>query len=166
MSHPLLFLEPDRLLSRCKIEKIQSSGPGGQKRNRVYSAVRLSLEMDGKKYQGVSSEERSVQKNQEKALQNLRLELALQIPREKPEEGMDPARFRIQSSLNHFDFPITVFIFLCILDENKGDMEATALKLGVSKTALTRFLKRNKKVRDRCLELLKIYGKSGYNHYL
>jgi hypothetical protein len=37
-----LSLPPDALLKQCRQSRFQGSGPGGQKRNRVYSGVRLS----------------------------------------------------------------------------------------------------------------------------
>ena len=70
-----LALEPEQLLRRCAQSPFQGPGPGGQKRNRVYSGVRLVPCQSG--FSAEASERREARRNLEDALHRLRLAMAL-----------------------------------------------------------------------------------------
>ena len=82
-----LALEPEQLLRRCAQSPFQGPGPGGQKRNRVYSGVRLVHAESG--LSAEASERREARRNLEDALRRLRLAMALSIvpPRRSPDDA-------------------------------------------------------------------------------
>ncbi|MCG3138884.1 MAG: Peptide chain release factor 2 [Phycisphaerae bacterium] len=77
MNNPdYLLLEDDVLLSQCTVHCYRASGPGGQKRNKTSSAVRLHHHPTGLLAQ--AEEDRSQHVNRQHALQRLRLKLAIE----------------------------------------------------------------------------------------
>lgn len=74
-----LVLDDDRLLAQCDVDCYRASGPGGQKRNKTSSAVRLRHNPTGLIV--VAVESRSQHENRAKALQRLRWAIALQCRR-------------------------------------------------------------------------------------
>src|SRR6185295_4167438 len=89
-------LSDERLLAQCDVDTYRASGPGGQKRNKTSSAVRLRHGPTGLIV--IAEESRSQHENKAKALQRLRkalyLELRDALPKEQPAEHPDwrPAR--------------------------------------------------------------------------
>jgi hypothetical protein len=84
-----LALEPSELLRACVQSPFQGPGPGGQKRNRVYSGVRLSHPGSG--LAAEASENREARRNLEDALHRLRLAMALSLPLAPAREPPLPA---------------------------------------------------------------------------
>lgn len=76
-SAPTLVLDDGQLLKQCRVDTYIASGPGGQHRNRTYSAVRLTHLTTGLTVTG--EERRSQHENKQKALGRLRMALALQV---------------------------------------------------------------------------------------
>lgn len=70
-----LHLDDTALLAQCEFDRFRASGPGGQKRNRTDSAVRLRHRPTGVRSEAVES--RSQHENRARALRRLRLSLAL-----------------------------------------------------------------------------------------
>ena len=146
-----LRLKEDTLLSRCERETYQASSPGGQKRNRVRSAVRLRHRPSG--ISVTASESRRGESNIKEALEKLRIELCLLLfssrelmsPPAPPDEREFQVPFRLASP-SHFDFALCVFAALLALSDCAGELNGAALKLKTTRSALTRFLKKHKKV--------------------
>jgi hypothetical protein len=169
-----LALEPAQLLRRCAQAPFQGPGPGGQKRNRVYSGVRLLHAESG--LAAEASERREARRNLEDALHRLRMAMALSLapvaaarapaapspagPIQAPNEAPDPAganaavpaavlpgpAFRPGASPLHPDFPRLVLRALHALDARGGRLSETAAALGCTASALTRFLAADKAV--------------------
>ena len=149
-----LLLDDEGLLRACEQQPYQGSGPGGQSRNRSYSALRLTHRETG--VQASAADHREGARNRAAALERLRLELALHWGREllklPPEERARASStelpFRAGAAFSHPDFSRSVAralgAFLC------ADLQpaAAARALGISVSALVRFFKRHKKVRD------------------
>ena len=74
-----LTLDDRALLSQCDVNYTKSSGPGGQHRNKVSSAVRLRHHPTGITAQG--QESRSQHENKLRALQRLRMNIACRMRR-------------------------------------------------------------------------------------
>jgi len=72
-------LDDQTLLGQCEIHTVRGTGPGGQKRNKTESAVRMLHRPTGLLAQ--SDATRSQHKNRELALRRLRQRLALEIRR-------------------------------------------------------------------------------------
>lgn len=72
-----LALPDAALLAQCRVDTMRGTGPGGQKRNKTESAVRLTHLPSGVVAQNDVT--RSQHLNKQNALESLRLNIALQI---------------------------------------------------------------------------------------
>jgi len=79
-------LTDEQLLAQCDVDTYRASGPGGQKRNKTSSAVRLRHGSSGLLV--IAEESRSQHENKAKALKRLRQALFLKL-REPPGEAPD-----------------------------------------------------------------------------
>src|SRR5437868_8079744 len=70
-------LSDDQLLAQCEVDTYRASGPGGQKRNKTSSAVRLRHAASGLIV--IAEESRSQHENRARALRRLRRELFLRL---------------------------------------------------------------------------------------
>src|SRR6476660_7674081 len=82
----------EQLLGHCEIDTYRASGPGGQKRNKTSSAVRLRHEPSGLIV--IAEESRSQHENKAKALRRLRQALFLKIREPLSEEPAEIAAVR------------------------------------------------------------------------
>lgn len=130
----------------CEIERFQASGPGGQKRNRVYSAIRLRHRPTGLGAQ--SSEYREADRNRRDALHKLRLEMAFAaFPSAMDGAGETPLpRLRYPCNPGHADFPLLVFTALSLFEACRGEAGEAARRAGLSTSAFTKFLRLHKKM--------------------
>jgi len=76
----------DELLARCEVDLYRASGPGGQKRNKTSSAVRLRHLPSGLRV--IAEESRSQHENKAKALKRLRRALWLELREPPPGEDL------------------------------------------------------------------------------
>src|SRR5689334_12976300 len=76
-------LTDSQLLSQCEIDTYRASGPGGQKRNKTSSAVRLRHPASGLIV--IAEESRSQHENKAKALRRLRRALYLDLREPAPD---------------------------------------------------------------------------------
>src|SRR5437763_11407244 len=77
-----------QLLAQCDVDTYRASGPGGQKRNKTSSAVRLRHTPTGLIV--IAEESRSQHENKAKALKRLWHELFLHLRDELPPEVLTP----------------------------------------------------------------------------
>src|SRR3954449_1323920 len=70
-------LSDERLLAQCLVDTYRASGPGGQKRNKTSSAVRIRHQPSGLIV--IAEESRSQHDNRAKAFKRLRQALYLQL---------------------------------------------------------------------------------------
>ena len=147
--HPAA-LDPAALAAQCEFRATRRSGPGGQNRNKVETAVVLTHKPTGISAQ--ASERRTQGENRRTALHRLRLELALTIRRpiqNSAERSYSPTNLwrkrcrggRIDVSPEHDDFPALLAEALDVMFASGDDPKATAGWLGCSPTQLIRFLK-------------------------
>src|SRR5690606_38575412 len=154
-------LPPEELLRACRQARFQGSGPGGQKRNRVYSGIRLTHADSGLTAESVDG--RSAQRNLQDALARLRLNLALSASMEECDpSGTDAAplpvapplpAFRPDANAAHPDFPRFALRALHHLAWNRGRSAHAAEALGCTASALTRFFKADKAVWAKAREI-------------
>lgn len=152
-----LSLPPEALLKQCRQSRFQGSGPGGQKRNRVYSGVRLTHADSGLTGECVDS--RASGRNVGEALARLRMRLALAAV--APSGGRDPApgsAFRAAANPSHPDYPRFALRALLQLSGNGGQVAPAAAALACTASALTRFLKGDKAVWARAREIRAAHG--------
>lgn len=77
MRNEWLALEDEALLKQCRVEVCRGTGPGGQKRNKTSTSVRLFHLPSG--VSAENDETRSQHQNKSLALKSLRLKIALTI---------------------------------------------------------------------------------------
>jgi hypothetical protein len=150
-------LTPDRLLAQCDVDTYRASGPGGQKRNKTSSAVRLRHPPTGLLV--IAEESRSQHENKARALDRLGHALYLHVRDELP-PGLTPeavaalpdyAAARDRSgklSLGRKDprFWPAVGVVLDVLAATSARVAEAAALLGVSTGNLIDFLQADPRV--------------------
>ncbi len=151
-------LADQQLLAQCAVDTYRASGPGGQKRNKTSSAVRLRHPGSG--LMVIAEESRSQHENRARALRRLRQALYLQIRDELGPEDLTPAALQahpdyplLQANsgrwhLGHKDprFWPAVGLVLDLLQARQGRVSETAGLLGISTANLIDFLSVDPKV--------------------
>jgi len=125
----ILRLDDAGLSAICELEFFKGTGPGGQKRNKTSSAVRVSL--PAWNVTATDCTERSQTRNRVCALRKLRLELAM-ARRESPAQAPE----RMICALTSADYPLWLAHLLDVFWENACEPRKTASLLGVSTSSL------------------------------
>ena len=145
--HPTC-LSADELLKDCTVKRTRGSGPGGQHRNKVETAIVITHDPTGAV--GQASEARSQHRNREVAISRLRVNLALQVRSDgdlQSQQGpSDLWQSRIKSgkikvNRNHFDFASLLAEAIDQLVGRQFELGATASFLNVSTSQLIKFFK-------------------------
>lgn len=144
--HPA-SLGAKELLHACTVESLRRSGPGGQRRNKVETAVRLHHRPTGVRAE--ATERRSRTENQRTALFRLRVNLALEVrwPRDS-QRGPSSLwqarchRGRIDVNPSHDDFPAMLAEALDMIAACEQDLKKTAEALRCSRSQLIKLLKK------------------------
>lgn len=139
-------MDPEQLLADCEVRRSRRSGPGGQHRNKVETAI--ALRHLPTEVAAEASERRSQAQNKEAALRRLRVNLALAV-RIAPESWPVPSSLwrsrcrggRISVSGEHPDFPALLAEALDVIFAREGDVRAAAAALGCTASQLLKFLK-------------------------
>jgi len=143
--HPAAL--PDAaLLADCDETRTRRSGPGGQHRNKVETAVILAHRPTG--VSAEASERRSQADNRRVALGRLRFKLALGQRRPPDPAGLSPlwkrrtASGRIVAAIDHPDYPVLIAEALDHLAAVGYEIPPAAAALGVSGSQLVRLFRR------------------------
>ncbi|MFI4877026.1 MAG: peptide chain release factor family protein [Blastopirellula sp. JB062] len=143
--HPAEWSE-DRLIRECQLRRERRSGPGGQHRNKVETAVVIVHSSSG--ISAEANERRSQGENRQMALFRLRLRLAVELRCETaldaPPSSLWKSRVRkgkIAVNQAHADFPSLLAEGLDYLAAADWDAKLAAESLSCSTTQLVRFLK-------------------------
>ncbi len=151
-----LELSDDVLLRQCAIDCYRASGPGGQKRNKTSSAVRLRHAPTG--LMATASEERSQHLNKARALRRLRAAIALEVRTADMHMGTQPSElFRsyltatgaIKVALRNEHYWHVVAEVLDVIGSCQTRVREAAQCLGVSTAHLVKFLAGHPKVWER-----------------
>ena len=133
------------LLAQCEVDTYRASGPGGQKRNKTSSAVRLRHPPSGLIV--IAEESRSQHENKAKALNRLRRAIHLHL-RDEPEGAAVPltedGRLHLRAKEPRF-WP-TAGVVLDVLHAAAGQVSTAAERLGVSTANLVEFLQTDPKL--------------------
>ncbi len=160
-------LDDQELLAQCQVDTYRASGPGGQKRNKTASAIRLRHEPTGMSANAVES--RSQHENKAKALKRLRLAIALKVRRHVEVETYAPSdmlrscigksgKFAIgKRDQRYFEviWEVLDLLFACNMQ-----LSTTAQKLGLSTANFSAVLRNDPAVWRRVNELRKDKGLS------
>ncbi len=144
-NHPAT-LDPDDLLKDCQVRRLRRSGPGGQHRNKVETAVALKHRPTD--IEAEANERRSQAENQRMALKRLRINLALCVRSEVEQESIPSHLWekrcrnrRISVNKDHLDFPALLAEALDVIVHFTMDIKVAADALRCSPSQLTKLLK-------------------------
>lgn len=141
-----LDLNEAALLADCRFDLFRGPGPGGQKRNKTSSAVRLT---HGPTDISVTAgESRSQAENKMRAVRRLKLRLAAEVRRPiNPRDFEPPPWFaevvqlgRLAVSHRNAHYARTAALILDLLDGRRGLVGDVARLLGVSSSSIVKFL--------------------------
>jgi hypothetical protein len=160
----LLMHTDEQLLAQCEIDLFRASGPGGQKRNKTSSAVRLRHTVTGLIVTAVES--RSQHENKAQAVRRLRRALALTqrnplAPGSPPPEFYAAALARDPALHVNPRHPYYLFIVQHVLDVlqlHGAAVSEAAAALSISTGQLIRFLKEAPDVWEQANHLRQAFG--------
>ena len=146
-------MSDEHLLRECDVHTYRASGPGGQKRNKIESAVRINHPPSGLTV--VATESRSQHENRRRALKRLRRAIALNV-----RQDLDPGDFRLPDNLLEVvslpswprvssklpEYLPLVGVVLDLLAACGGRLSDAARYLGVSTGSLSGFVTRDTKL--------------------
>ncbi|MCA9666907.1 MAG: hypothetical protein KC503_15010 [Myxococcales bacterium] len=140
-----LALSDAALLAQCEVDTYRASGPGGQKRNKTESAVRLRHLPSG--LSATATDSRSQHENRARALRRLRWEIAARRRRELTLEDYAPPE-ALRALLpggagvgrKSAEYAIAISHLLDLFVAEQCAVSATAQRLGISSGALSKLL--------------------------
>ena len=144
--HPAELPIPD-LLQQCDVVRTKRSGPGGQHRNKVETAIVLTHRPTGLKAE--ASERRSQAQNLEVAADRMRRTLAVGLRNYRPPESSPSEQWRsrlkgtrIEISGEHTDFPALLAESIDLLAQADWNVPELAPQLGTTLSQLVKFWKK------------------------
>jgi len=143
--HPAA-LPTDALFEQCDVRRLRRSGPGGQHRNKVETAVVLLHRPTG--VSAEANERRSQAQNRKVAISRLRMNLALEVRTGRQPDDMPSTLWksrctggRISVSLSHDDFPVVLAEALDRIAIEEADVKEAAETLQCTASQLIKLLK-------------------------
>ena len=161
-------LNDAQLLAQCEVDTYRASGPGGQKRNKTSSAVRIRHLPS--ELLVIAEESRSQHENRVKALKRLRQAFYLKLRESIRTEALSSVSQReelasVRSSAGKLvvgrrdpRFLPVVGVILDVLEATEARVSDAAEALGISTGALIDFLEREPKVWEQANYLRQRFG--------
>lgn len=142
-----LALPLGEFLKGCRREPIQLSGPGGSRRNRVLTGVRVSHPVFPESV-GTGGEYREAERNLRAAAHRLRLAAAIALRTGSVEPDRTPPLPERKGGISpdHEEYPLWVALMLDRLAAREGALAPTAADLGRTTSGLLKQLYRDKEV--------------------
>lgn len=136
------------LLEQCLVRRTRHTGPGGQHRNKVETAIEIVHTPTG--ITTFAAERRSQEANRQVAVFRMRLLLAIRLRAVEAAEVI-PSKLwssrcrnqRISCNETHEDYPTLLAEALDAVDAKEYDVRRAAAALGCSTTQLVRFIAKN-----------------------
>ncbi|MCH7527681.1 MAG: peptide chain release factor-like protein [Planctomycetes bacterium] len=161
----LLSMDDRSLLDACQVHTYRASGPGGQKRNKTDSAVRLRHGPSGLTV--VATESRSQHENRARALRRIRLAMALQMRTPVQIDSYEPspvvtecvsARAQLRVGRRDGRYHRIVAEVLDVLAACSCRVSTAAGKIGITTANLVAFLHKDLKLWRRVNEMREADG--------
>jgi hypothetical protein len=156
-------LTDNQLLHQCEVDTYRASGPGGQKRNKTSSAVRLRHPPSGLIV--IAEESRSQHENKARALRRLRQAIYLKLRDGVTAEslwkvGLGAVAGTARLNLGRKDarFWPTVGVVLDVLQTYEARVSEASTALGISTANLVDFLETDPKVWEQANILRNRFG--------
>lgn len=141
-----LLLSDEDLLRQCEFDTYRASGPGGQKRNKTSSAVRLRHTKSGLLV--IAEESRSQHENKARALKRLRFTMALELRQPLAE---DPGNTEVLSkhrtpeggisiSRRSEAYNLLAAVVLDFLNAHEGRLREASGAMGLTTAQLSKFI--------------------------
>ena len=160
-----LSLPDEQFLQHCEERFVRSGGPGGQKRDKTSSGVRLAHLPTG--LSAKATESRSQHENRRRALKRLRWEIALKVRQPVDKERFrPPAAFsaaldesgRINMSEKNESWPQVANCLLNLLEASQGRVSDAARLAGMNTGQFSRTLTRNDDLRTEANRIRERHG--------
>ncbi|MEK6677107.1 MAG: peptide chain release factor-like protein, partial [Planctomycetota bacterium] len=154
----LLRLDDEHLVRQCEVDHYRSQGPGGQKRNKTSSAVRIRHLPSG--VMVTASEERSQHVNKARAIRRLRLAIAIHVESPSYEDSIpdvlaegikEDGTFRISSKDPRYCQ--VIHELLCILRASEMAVGDAAQRLNMNTAPFVKLLQSEEKLWERVNQL-------------
>lgn len=146
MMHPAA-LEVEKLLKQCEIRRGRRSGPGGQHRNKVETAI--VIRHRATEIRGEATERRSQEQNRQVAIARLRINLAIDVRCDTSRDATPSqlwqrrcAGGRVQINPQHDDFPAILAEALDFVAAFELDVKGAADHLTCSTSQLVKLLQK------------------------
>ncbi len=173
-----LAADDPALLAQCEVHIYKSSGPGGQHRNKVSSAIRLHHRPTGIK--ALANESRSQHNNKTQALRRLRMNIACRLrctasqadfsPPEVVAECLFTARGgqaagtkRLGVGRKDRRFWRVGAVLLDLLEASAGQLAPAAAAIGITTGNFTRVLKSDRHLLAGAQQIRKCHGRGSIN---
>ena len=160
----LLSLDEPALERQCRLEPFKSGGPGGQKRNKTTSAVRLIHLPTGISAHSADFREQSV--NRRRALHRLRFKLAAELRTPVDPRGYDPPAWlrtlrqegKLTTNPKNPDFARLAAHVLDVLEAADARLAPAAALLGVPTSNLMHVLEAEPTIQAAAQRIRKKHG--------
>ncbi len=161
-------LNDSQLLAQCEVDTYRASGPGGQKRNKTSSAVRIRHLPSGLIV--IAEESRSQHENRARGLKRLKQAFFLKVRESIRAEELSSVSQRselasVRSSSGRLDvgrkdtrFWPAVGVVLDVLEAVEARVSEAADSIGISTGALVDFLEAEPKVWEQANQLRQRFG--------
>lgn len=144
------MLEPDTLMKQCSVEFGRASGPGGQHRNKVETAVTITHTPTG--VSASATERRHQAQNRHEAIFRLRLRLARDVRRHVDPDRHQPSELwrtrrqgeKLPINPEHRDYPALLAEALDVIIARGFDVAGAAGVLGITMSQLAKLIRHDK----------------------